>query len=78
VPQQAQPGPCPSDFDVFGACDARSFVLMAVRVAPSIRAKKGVEKNARGAIVPQLGQAQGSAETDIGRFSVKPPQSGQL
>lgn len=78
APQQPQPGPCPRDFDVFGACEDRSLVPIAVRVAASIMAKNGVVKNARGDDVPQSGQSHGSADKDIGRFSVKPPQLGQL
>lgn len=76
--QQLQPEPCPSDFDVAGACDDRSLVPIAVRVPASIMAKKGVVKNARGDDIPHSGQAQGSPDCDIGRFSVKPPQFGQL
>lgn len=76
--QQLQPAPCPRDFDVLGSWAAFSLVPIAVRVALSIKAKKGVEKKALGEGVPHCGQSQRSPEIAIGRFWVKPPQSGQL
>jgi len=44
------------------------LVPIALRVALSINAKKGVEKKALGEAAPQCGQSQGSPDIAIGRF----------
>lgn len=74
--QHEQPGPW--DFVDFGAWRLRSFVAMAVRVAPSMFAKAGARSRTRGEVAAQVGQAQGWSKSANAANPVKGPQSGQL
>lgn len=74
--QHEEPGPW--DFVDLGACCARSFVAMAVRVVPSMLAKAGARSSTRGAVAAQDGQAQGWSKSAMAAKLVKGPQSAQL
>jgi hypothetical protein len=77
--QQPQPGPCDALYSprVFGALALRSLIACDLRVAAGMHEKCGAVRMARGADTAQCGQSCGISYSDIGRISVKGPQSLQ-
>ena len=74
--QQEQLEPCPFCMRR-GALELRSFVEMAVRRDASIVASEGMVRMARSEEAPHPGQGCGWSNSDMGRSTVKSPQSAQ-